>query len=103
MEESTETKELLVLPQKWSCQIPSGQTILEAALNAGIRLPNSCRNGVCRACMCKLLEGRIQYRIEWPGLSAEEKADAWILPCVAEAGGCLVIQAPLAVKELNAD
>ncbi|MFZ6863145.1 2Fe-2S iron-sulfur cluster-binding protein [Undibacterium sp. Ji67W] len=103
MKESTEAKELLVLPQKWSCQIPAGQTILEAALKAGIRLPNSCRNGVCRACMCKLLEGTIQYRIEWPGLSAEEKAETWILPCVAEASGHLVIQAPLAINELDAE
>ena len=103
MEESTQDGELIVLPQTWSCQIPAGQSILEAALKAGIRLPNSCRNGVCRACMCKLLEGKIQYRIEWPGLSAEEKAEAWILPCVAQACGRVVIQAPLAINELDAD
>jgi len=58
-------------------------TVLEAASEAGIALPRMCRNGTCRTCMCRLRSGRIAYRIEWPGLSAEEKADGWILPCVA--------------------
>ncbi len=30
-----------------------------------------------------LVSGRIAYHIEWPGLSAEEKRDGLILPCVA--------------------
>jgi len=25
----------------------------------------------------------VTYRMEWPGLSAEEKAEGWFLPCVA--------------------
>jgi ferredoxin len=25
----------------------------------------------------------VHYRIEWPGLSADEKRDGYILPCVA--------------------
>jgi len=58
-------------------------TVLEAASEARIALPRMCRNGTCRTCMCRLLSGRIAYRIEWPGLSAEEKAEGWILPCVA--------------------
>ncbi len=61
------------------------QTILKAALQAGASLLSSCRNGTCRACRCRLLTGEIQYLIEWPGLSAEEKAEGWILPCVAQA------------------
>jgi len=27
--------------------------------------------------------GQVRYLIEWPGLSAEEKRDGYILPCVA--------------------
>jgi len=46
--------------------------------------------------MCKLVDGEIRYRIDWPGLSAEEKAECWILPCVAEAKGSIVIDAPFA-------
>jgi ferredoxin len=58
-------------------------SVLEAALAAGFKLASSCRNGTCRACMCQLLSGEIAYRIEWPGLSREEKLEGWMLPCVA--------------------
>ncbi|HSI59928.1 MAG TPA: 2Fe-2S iron-sulfur cluster-binding protein, partial [Ideonella sp.] len=67
---------------------------------AGIRLSRSCRNGTCRRCLCRLAEGAVSYRIEWPGLSAEEKAEGWILPCVALAVGDVTIEAPGAVREV---
>ena len=60
-----------------------GQTILAAAEAAGIDMPNSCRNGTCRTCLCRLNAGQVGYLIDWPGLSAEEKAAGAILPCVA--------------------
>lgn len=70
------------------------QTILKAALQAGAGLLSSCRNGTCRACRCHLLEGEIRYLIEWPGLSAEEKAEGWILPCVAQPCSDLRLRRP---------
>jgi ferredoxin len=70
---------------------PASVPLLKAAQAAGIRLPSSCRNGTCRACMCRLLSGTIEYTIEWPGLLAEEKREGWILPCVARATSALVI------------
>ena len=64
--------------------VSTGQTtILESAGLAGLRLSSSCRNGTCRACLCRLVNGTVGYRIDWPGLSADEKATGWILPCVA--------------------
>ena len=62
---------------------PARQPLLLSAGDAGIDLPSSCRNGSCRTCICLLLEGRIAYRIEWPGVLPEEKAQGFILPCVA--------------------
>jgi ferredoxin len=59
------------------------QTLLLSALAAGHALPSSCRNGVCRSCICRLHSGSVTYRMQWPGLSAEEKADGLFLPCVA--------------------
>jgi ferredoxin len=56
---------------------------LQSALDNGYALPSSCRNGVCRTCLCRLHSGRISYRMDWPGLSAEEKAEGYVLPCVA--------------------
>ena len=57
--------------------------LLIAADAAGLRWLSSCRNGSCRTCICKVLDGTIGYRIEWPGLSREEKQEGYILPCVA--------------------
>jgi ferredoxin len=73
---------------------PASLPLLKAAQAAGIRLPSSCRNGTCRACMCRLVSGTVEYGIEWPGLLAEEKREGWILPCVALARSALVIEAP---------
>ena len=74
------------------------QPVLASAREAGLTLPSSCRNGTCRACICRLLEGHIVYRIEWPGLSVEEKAEGFILPCVAYPASTLVIEARQAVR-----
>ncbi len=73
-----------------------GRTLLQSAQAAGIELPSSCRNGTCRTCICKLLDGQVRYRIEWPGVSADEKAEGWILPCVAEPVGDVTLDVPYA-------
>jgi ferredoxin len=57
--------------------------ILQSALQAGVAMDSSCRNGTCRTCIRWLANGQVAYRIEWPGLSAEEKQTGYILPCVA--------------------
>lgn len=64
--------------------LADGQTLLQAAAAAGLALRASCRVGSCRECMALLTEGRVRYRIDWPGLLAEEKAEGWVLPCAAE-------------------
>jgi len=96
MEAPSLTPSLLIAPQGWTVLIAPGQSLLEAAQAAGVRLPRSCRNGSCRACRCKLLQGQVSYRVDWPGLLAEEKAEGWILPCVAEAASDVTIEAPAA-------
>ena len=80
-------------------EFAAGATIslLEAAWLAGIELPSSCRNGTCRACICQVRSGTVAYRIAWPGLSAEEKAEGWCLPCVALARSDLVLEQPQAL------
>jgi ferredoxin len=74
--------------------VREGESLLEAALRAGLSLPRSCRNGTCRACMCRLVDGEIAYRVDWPGLTKEEKAQDWILPCVALARGDVTLDQP---------
>ncbi len=74
----------------------NGQSLLEAALAAGVSLPRSCRNGTCRECIALLLEGDVHHRIEWPGLSADEQEEGWVLPCVAIADTDVVLLQPRA-------
>ena len=79
--------------------VDAGQSLLEAALAAGIQMPRSCRNGTCRACMCRLVSGQVGYRIEWPGLSFDEKADGLTLPCVAQPLTDVVLSVPHARRD----
>ncbi|MFZ2990369.1 2Fe-2S iron-sulfur cluster-binding protein [Ideonella sp.] len=89
---------LRIEPAGWCMPVAPGASLLEAAQAAGVRLARSCRNGTCRACLCRLISGTIAYRVDWPGLSAEEKQAGWILPCVAvvPAPGDVTIDAPAA-------
>ena len=68
------------------------EPLLHAAERAGIALPNSCRNGTCRTCLGQLVEGTVRYAIEWPGLTAEEKEEGCVLPCVAYPMSDVVLQ-----------
>ena len=83
-------------PQGWQFEAPRDVNLRESAARAGVMLPSSCRNGTCRECLCRLLGGRVSYAIQWPGLSADEKREGCILPCVARPEGGLVIEAPRA-------
>jgi ferredoxin len=82
--------------------VADGQTLLEAALAAGIRLRSSCRNGSCRECIAQMEHGRITYRVEWPGLSPDEKAQGWVLPCVAMAQSDVRLRQPFQDADASA-
>jgi ferredoxin len=86
--------ELRIEPAGWPLKAGAGQSLLVSALGAGVVLPHSCRNGTCRTCLCRLLSGSVHYSVEWPGLSREEKAEGWILPCVARPLSDVVLQVP---------
>lgn len=77
---------LTILPLGVTVPVAPGQSLLEAALAAGVSLPRTCRNGTCRACRCQMRSGAVRYRIDWPGLSPDERDAGDILPCVALPG-----------------
>lgn len=85
---------LTLLPGDVSVACAPQQTLLQAALAAGLELRSSCRNGTCRACIARLRQGRVTYAIEWPGLSADEKEDGYVLPCVARAASDVTLLQP---------
>ena len=89
-------KTLRIEPLGRTVTVEEGRTLLEAALAQGIKLRSSCRNGTCRECIAQLTEGRVRYRIEWPGLSPDEKAAGFTLPCVALAETDVVLLQPRA-------
>ena len=74
-------------------EAPASLPLLQAAERAGLTLlASSCRNGTCRSCICQLVSGQVAYRIEWPGLSLDEKREGFILPCVAYPASDVVIE-----------
>ena len=81
-----------VHPAGQEFEAAADEALLQGALRATIPLLSSCRNGTCRSCICMLEAGTIAYEIEWPGLSAEEKREGWILPCVARATSDVVLR-----------
>ena len=42
-------------------EVRPSQTVLQAAIEAGINLPYGCRNGACGACKAKLLQGKVTH------------------------------------------
>jgi ferredoxin-NADP reductase len=63
-----------------------GQTLLEAAAEAGVDIASACRQGQCGTCKARLLEGNVEMTVEH-GLDAESKAQGFVLTCVGHANG----------------
>lgn len=88
-------------PAGFEFEATPGRTVLQAAEDAGLEIPASCRNGTCRTCICQATRGspvKVRYRVEWPGVSLDEKDEGWILPCVAEPLEDMTLQIPYALS-----
>lgn len=85
------TRTFMLTDASTSFAAPATLPLLIAAEAAGLAWPSSCRNGTCRTCIRRLVSGTVTYRIEWPGLSGEEKQDGYMLPCVAYPQSDLVL------------
>ena len=73
--------------------LPAGQTVLEAAEEAGIDIPYACRVGDCGICVTRLLEGEVTMDVD-TGLDPADAADGYVLACQARStGGPLVVEA----------
>lgn len=58
----------------------NGDVILDAALDAGLDAPFSCKGGVCTTCRAKLIEGTVRMDANY-ALTEGEVAEGYILTC----------------------
>ena len=87
------TFQVTIAPSQHQFTVMADQTVLDAALAAGILLPYSCRSGACSTCKAKIVSGTIQ---PVPSaeviLSPEERAAGYTLLCQARATSDLVVE-----------
>ncbi|HYA65503.1 MAG TPA: 2Fe-2S iron-sulfur cluster-binding protein, partial [Burkholderiaceae bacterium] len=88
---------VLVQPSGRQFTVPEGQTVLAAALAAGITIPHGCRNGACGSCKGKVLTGSVHHGPHAEAaLSAAEEAAGLGLFCCAYPQTDLTIEARIA-------
>jgi len=81
-------------PQARILRVPATQTLLDAALAAGLNLPHSCKSGHCGSCRARLLRGETVYTGAAPlGITQEEARAGHILLCQAYARSDLTVEA----------
>lgn len=62
--------------------VDAGEAIVDAAIRAGIRVPYSCRGGMCSTCRARIVEGRAEMRVNY-SLEPWEVESGFVLTCQA--------------------
>jgi CDP-4-dehydro-6-deoxyglucose reductase, E3 len=79
-----DTFEVRITPQAKVLRVGTEQSILDAALDAGLNIPHSCKSGHCGSCRARLVSGSIRYPRGTPlGLTVEEAQQGEVLLCQA--------------------
>ena len=86
--------EISLQPGDHHFRADADETILEAALAAGLLLPHSCRDGACGACKGRVVAGEVDHgKVTEGALSADERASGYALFCCAHPRSDLTLQA----------
>ena len=62
--------------------VQQDETLLDAALRAGLDLPFSCRAGMCSTCRARVIKGAVAMDVNY-GLEPWETASGYVLTCQA--------------------
>jgi NAD(P)H-flavin reductase/ferredoxin len=74
-------------------QVAPGQTLLQAALAAGLDWPNGCRVGLCGSCRCKVVSGKVRALTRFsPALTEQEQRQGQVLACRSELESDLAVE-----------
>jgi len=72
-------------------QCASDQFVLAAGVAAGMRLPSSCRKGLCGTCKSKLISGTVDMK-HGGGIRQREIDQGFFLPCCSKPLSNLVVE-----------
>jgi len=88
--------ELTIEPLGRSIEVEDGQTILDAALRAGIFLPHACGQGYCATCKVTVVDGEVDHgNASNFALMDYEREEGKVLACCAKLESDLVIEAEI--------
>lgn len=74
------TVRILIRRESYEVVVPDNQVILEAAIEADIDPPFSCKSGICTTCRAILKSGKVRMESN-EGLSDAELEQGFILTC----------------------
>jgi len=84
---------ICIEPSGRTFEAASGETVLEAALRAGMNVPYNCNNGSCGQCAARLLSGEIgKHLLHDYVFRQHEKDQGLFLMCSATPGSDMVIE-----------
>jgi CDP-4-dehydro-6-deoxyglucose reductase len=87
------TIKMTVMPKGLEIDLINGETILEAAIRAGLHLPFGCRGGMCAACKGRILAGEIEQGVHSSrALTEAEREQGLALFCCATPKTDLIIE-----------
>lgn len=88
--------ELTIEPLGQAITVAEGQTLLDAALRAGIYLPHACGHGLCATCKIRLVDGEVDHgEASSFALMDFEREEGLCLACCATPRSDLVIEADI--------
>ena len=88
--------QLTIEPLGTTIEVADGQSMLDAALRAGVWLPYACNHGLCGTCKVTVIEGEIEHQHASSfALMDLERAEGKCLACCATLTADVVIEAEI--------